>query len=663
MPNIVAYSYSLNAYLARIWAEGAIVTGDLTTGSDEDSTVTTNNRWWSELVDAGEPVTITYSFITSLKDDQLDNLTQSQIDSFAAPNEAFMEMAREIFAQVESITNITFIEVDENSSAFDIHQAGGDIRIGGLDGLAGFAWDPATSTDADPIAGDFFSAITFNREDEDAFQEQEELARVFLHELGHALGLEHLDESDELNRSYPVDIPSEELTWQFSLEGYGGTHYSEETPGGFGSLNHWPSTYMPYDIAALQHMYGANTEVNAGNTVYTFGVDDITRITVYDPSGRDTFDFTNQSTAVDVSLEPGQFSSVGNYQIIYSTVDATPATDSVAIAFGTIIENVRGTDFADTIWGNSANNNLKGNAGDDTLLGLGGDDYMTGSAGQDYLHGGVGNDTMWAGPGDDAGDIYIGGAGADVLGAGDGDDLVVGDTTDGSTINNGADLLMGGTGNDTILTGGWDDTQGSTTGQFEPGEQLTSSTETNTVWSGQGDDTIYGSDGDELIGGGADDDNIIAAGGNDTIYGGAGNGNDNVDGGAGNDTLYGGQGDDTVNGGEGADLIFNGSGSDVVTGGSGDDTLWGGGGDDTLTGGTGTDYFAFGTTASNDTVTDFDTDEDILSISAFNVTELSTVSEETTINGQTGILITLSDDVTVFLQGLTPSDVANIDLI
>jgi len=67
-----------------------------------------------------------------------------------------------------------------------------------------------------------------------------------------------------------------------------------------------------------------------------------------------------------------------------------------------------------------------------------------------------------------------------------------------------------------------------------------------------------------------------------------------LDGGSGNDILWAAQGDDTLNGG---------TGNDILNGSSGDDTL---------TGGSGSDIFEFTATSGNDTITDFNKDEDEL---------------------------------------------------
>ena len=62
----------------------------------------------------------------------------------------------------------------------------------------------------------------------------------------------------------------------------------------------------------------------------------------------------------------------------------------------------------------------------------------------------------------------------------------------------------------------------------------------------------------------------------------------------------------------GGDVIWAGGGYASIDGGAGDDIINGGYGDNTLTGGSGSDIFEFTTTSGNDTITDFNKDEDEL---------------------------------------------------
>ncbi|MBK18489.1 MAG: hypothetical protein CMM52_06610 [Rhodospirillaceae bacterium] len=76
----------------------------------------------------------------------------------------------------------------------------------------------------------------------------------------------------------------------------------------------------------------------------------------------------------------------------------------------TNIENLRGTLYGDTLYGNSGANlfwaesgddTVYGGAGNDTIHGSNGVDTLYGDDGNDYLHGGNDNDTLTGGLGDD----------------------------------------------------------------------------------------------------------------------------------------------------------------------------------------------------------------------------------------------------------------------
>lgn len=60
----------------------------------------------------------------------------------------------------------------------------------------------------------------------------------------------------------------------------------------------------------------------------------------------------------------------------------------------TNIEIVRGTNYADSMIGGSANDTFEGGAGNDLLEGGAGDDRLYGEAGDDTLKGGTGNDYL-----------------------------------------------------------------------------------------------------------------------------------------------------------------------------------------------------------------------------------------------------------------------------
>ena len=202
----------------------------------------------------------------------------------------------------------------------------------------------------------------------------------------------------------------------------------------------------------------------------------------------------------------------------------------------------------------------------------------------------------------------------------------------------GVDVVMGEGGDDTIDGGGG----------------------TDFLFGGSGADTIEGGTGGDVIMGGSGDDTLRGQGGTDIIRGGSGA--DTIEGGADADLLLGDGGDDDISGGSGGDVILGGAGADTIDGGTGADLLLGGSGDDTLTGGAGADIFAFGPGDGNDTITDFNKDEDSINLSMFGAgLTYSDLTIAATSDG-TGTVITIpgqdgGDPVTITLQGVTTTDV------
>ncbi|MFO0523213.1 MAG: hypothetical protein ACK515_22725, partial [bacterium] len=107
------------------------------------------------------------------------------------------------------------------------------------------------------------------------------------------------------------------------------------------------------------------------------------------------------------------------------------------------IENIQGSDYADTLAGNAGDNVIWGEGGNDgRLRGAGGSDTILGGAGNDWIEGETGNDPF---AGIVGGDYLDGGTGADTILGGGGDDTMVG----GAEI----DFLIGEAGNDSASGG------------------------------------------------------------------------------------------------------------------------------------------------------------------------------------------------------------------
>ncbi|MAY85799.1 MAG: protease [Pseudooceanicola sp.] len=291
---------------------------------------------------------------------------------------------------------------------------------------------------------------------------------VMMHELGHALGLDHGHDEDHHDdiAALPHDLDSMEyslMTYR-SYVGASGLSLSN-------GADSYAQSWMMADIAALQHLYGADFSANAGNTTYSWRpdsgqtvIDGVVAIdpaglrifaTLWDGGGIDTYDLSAYSTDLSIDLAPGaaslfsaaQAANLGHGHLARGNIYNALQHDGDVRS---LIENAIGGAGDDDIAGNHARNRLSGGEGNDTLSGLAGNDVLAGQAGDDRLFGGAGRDKLFGHAGNDK---LFGEAGRDVLRGGAGDDLLCGGT--------GADRLVGGEGADTFrflagdsLTGG-----------------------------------------------------------------------------------------------------------------------------------------------------------------------------------------------------------------
>jgi Ca2+-binding RTX toxin-like protein len=223
------------------------------------------------------------------------------------------------------------------------------------------------------------------------------------------------------------------------------------------------------------------------------------------------------------------------------------------------IENARGGNGADEIWGSYYENILYG------------DTRANGVGGNDKIYGDYGNDAIYGGGGDD---IIEGGSDSDNIFGGAGNDKISGEGTT-AYAQSAADTLEGGAGADTIIGDTGNAYILDTISYLHSSEGVKLKLDCAIVTIGTGGDA----EGDQVSGianaigskfadtlsanysgtGRYDyyrDNNLSGLGGNDMLNG--GNGHDSLYGGAGRDRLIGGKDADWLEGGAKADQFkFN----------------------------------------------------------------------------------------------------------
>ena len=245
-----------------------------------------------------------------------------------------------------------------------------------------------------------------------------------LHELGHAFGLKH---SQETGGVANVAVPSAHDDSEYTVMSYRSYVGASVTTGYTNEAYGYPQTYMANDILALQTLYGANYSTQSGATVYTWSpttgqefINGVAQLapgggaggsanriyeTVWDGGGVDTYDLSNYTTNLTINLNPGASSVFSTTQLAYLG-NGHYASGNVYNAYlyngdaRSYIDNATGGSGDDTIIGNAAANVLKGGAGNDTLSGGGGNDTLIGGSGVDILTGGDGADTFVFAAGD-----------------------------------------------------------------------------------------------------------------------------------------------------------------------------------------------------------------------------------------------------------------------
>jgi serralysin len=333
---------------------------------------------------------LTFGFPTAVTDYET-GYSDVAINTFAPVGANIQAAARFTFGLVNALTNLTVTETAVPADA--------TFRLGMSDNPStAYAYLPTTA----PVGGDSWYGT--GQSGYPVSQKGNYGWYTVIHELGHNLGLEH---GHEIRYNLGYGLPSARDGMEFSV-----MTYRSYIGGGTGGLanEQWgfAQTFMMNDIAALQHLYGADFGTNAGNSTYFVSATtgelfingvgqgaaggNRTLLTVWDGGGVDTYDYSNFGANQTIDLRAGQASLVSN--VLQANLGGgNLARGNVYNAWQyqgdarSLIENAYSGTGNDVVRGNQANNVLSGGLGNDSLNGGSGNDIVAGGDGNDLLEG------------------------------------------------------------------------------------------------------------------------------------------------------------------------------------------------------------------------------------------------------------------------------------
>ena len=613
-----------------------------TTGGSTSSVPFTGDRLIDGLVvgekwggGVGTGTSVTYSFPATVGStwstspsrgyDSPDSIWEPWDAEYRGLNATEQNAVRVAMQAWGAVANVGPVETADNANVV------GDIRIAFTTGgtmdpdTYAYAYTPLSNT---PYAGDVWLNPFPPEPAGNDFAIGHAGYATIIHELGHALGLDH--PFDHANPS--LDFPAALDTFKYTVMSY------SDAPGHIDTAysSFYPTTPMLLDIQALQYLYGANMTYHTGNDVYVFSQDENYYQTIWDAAGIDTIRYDATTDGGRIDLRAGKFSELGNTILLSDGV--TQQDDTVAIAYDVMIENATGGAVGDQLIGNAAANVLDGRGGADTMQGGPGNDVYVVDSAADLITEltGRGKDLVQAASG------YVLGAKVEKLNltggaAIDGTGNPLANTITGNAAANlldgrgGADLLVGGKGKDIYVV----NTAGDTVTEQPAGgaDQVRTQVSLALLDDNVENLRLLGSANLNATG------NVLA----NIIYANAGS--NHLDGGTGADTLSyqyganagvtvnlalstaqatGGSGSDTLSaferliGSDFGDTLTGRNGNNVLKGLAGSDTLSGKAGNDTLVGGTGADDFNFDTAldavSNRDRITDFNVTADTMQV-------------------------------------------------
>ncbi len=327
---------------------------------------------WNVLSGIGTAITLTY-FISDTPPSYPNTAHGYTNASTLAWSTAQKNVIADVLAAYSKVANITFTKVASQAEANLSFFLSSSLEP------SGFAYPPGTVDQKGTFVGDVYLDL-------ESFPYDGTNRYLAFHEIGHTLGLSHLYDTGNKPTIASFDLPGGRL---FSVVDQRSVEkpyfvYQNANSGYSATSIFNPSGPMLLDVQALQLFYGANTTTAAGNDTYSFDVNPNFYRTIWDGGGHDVIDASNQMNSCYITLVPGTYSTIGlrdPFAGLSASIKAwalgwqpdvnkwNDGTNSLVIAFNSLIEDAVGSRADDVLVGNDLANKLTGGGGNDHLDG------------------------------------------------------------------------------------------------------------------------------------------------------------------------------------------------------------------------------------------------------------------------------------------------------
>lgn len=300
---------------------------------------------WNNTADVGTNTTVTFSFPTTAPSYTDGSATAEEANGFQPFTEQQQDVVRGILTKLSAQVGLDFTEVADSASSY------GMLRFGNNDqtaaNSAGYAFLPNSNGES---SGDVYISMEYST---DVLPGTYSYG-TFVHELGHALGLKH-----------PGNYNAGETTDTAVMDNFLGVQDDKTI---LTIMSYRESVqelqadwYAPYDIMTLRYLYGSRDYNSTDSTYILTDADGEKLNSIIDDGGSDTIDITALTSGASLNLNPASISSLGK-------TFGEASIDNLSIGIDTLIENVTGSAFADTITLNSASNHIDAGNGIDTII-------------------------------------------------------------------------------------------------------------------------------------------------------------------------------------------------------------------------------------------------------------------------------------------------------